>query len=145
MADNFYPLINALTEPEQTTTKDLPLYKEIAWDFKNDTPLLNNHEFRIIEKNDAISVWIYHALKTQKDVYPIYSDKFGNEIVDLFGENYTNALVKSEISRYVHEALEVNEYIVRINKVEVNFSGSLLEISVDVTTIYNELEVSFVV
>ena len=34
-----------------------PLYREIAWDFKRNTPIIQNGDFKIVEGNEAIKVW----------------------------------------------------------------------------------------
>ena len=62
MENSFYPFIDFLAETNNNipNNEPLPLYREIAWDFKNDHPLIENNEFKIVEMNDAISVWIYH-------------------------------------------------------------------------------------
>ena len=48
MEDSFYPFIDFLADTNIDITEDepLPLYREIAWDFKNDHPLVDNNEFK---------------------------------------------------------------------------------------------------
>ena len=75
--DSFYPFIDYITESvsdiELEEDDTLPLYREIAWDFKNEHPLIINNEFKIVEENEAICVWIWHAIKTFRYYYSIYS------------------------------------------------------------------------
>ena len=56
--DSFYPCIDCVTETvsniELEEDGTLPLYREIAWDFKNEHPLVVNNEFKIVEGNEAI-------------------------------------------------------------------------------------------
>ena len=147
MEDSFYPFIDFLADTNIDIPEDepLPLYREIAWDFKNDHPLIENNEFKIVEMNDAISVWIYHAIKTYRYAFSIYSWDFGCEIDTLLGQNYTPELTKMEVTRYIEEALLINPYILEINKIEVDFDGDVLQVDMRITTIYEELEVNFVV
>ena len=102
--DSFYPFIDFVTETvsniELEEDGTLPLYREIAWDFKNEHPLVVNNEFKIVEGNEAICVWIWHAIKTFRYCYSIYSWDFGCEIDTLLGQNYTYELTKAEATRY---------------------------------------------
>ena len=147
MENSFYPFIDFLAETNINipNNEPLPLYREIAWDFQNDTPLVVNNEFKIVEMNEAISVWIYHAIKTYRYAFSIYSWDFGCEIDTLLGQNYTAAHTKSEVTRYITEALEINPYILTIEKITVDFDGDVLSVGVRVITVYEELEVNFVV
>lgn len=145
--DSFYPFIDFLAEANisKTENKPLPLYREIAWDFKNDHPLIVNNEFKIVEMNEAISVWIYHAIKTYRYAFSIYSWDFGCEIDTLLGQNYTVNHTKAEVARYITDALMINPYILSIEKIIVDFDGDTLHVDVRVITVYEELEVNFVV
>ena len=147
MEDSFYPFIDFLADTNIDIPEDepLPLYREIAWDFKNDHPLVDNNEFKIVEMNDAISVWIYHAIKTYRYAFSIYSWDFGCEIDTLLGQNYTPAHTKAEVTRYIADALMINPYILSIEKIIVNFDGDTLQVDIRVITVYEELEVNFVV
>ena len=147
--DSFYPFIDYITESvsdiESEEDDTLPLYREIAWDFKNEHPLIINNEFKIVEENEAICVWIWHAIKTFRYYFSIYSWDFGSEIDTLLGQNYTPELTKMEVIRYIEEALLINPYILEINKLEVDFDGDTLQVDMRAITIYEELEVNFVV
>ena len=145
--DSFYPFIDFLAEANisKSENKPLPLYREIAWDFKNDHPLIVNNEFKIVEMNEAISVWIYHAIKTYRYAFSIYSWDFGCEIDTLLGQNYTVDHTKAEVARYITDALMINPYILSIEKIIVDFDGDTLHVDVRVITVYEELEVNFVV
>ena len=145
--DSFYPFIDFLAEANisKSENKPLPLYREIAWDFKNDHPLIVNNEFKIVEMNEAISVWIYHAIKTYRYAFSIYSWDFGCEIDTLLGQNYTVNHTKAEVARYITDALMINPYILSIEKIIVDFDGDTLHVDVRVITVYEELEVNFVV
>ena len=147
MEDSFYPFIDFLADTNIDIPEDepLPLYREIAWDFKNDHPLIENNEFKIVEMNDAISVWIYHAIKTYRYAFSIYSWDFGCEIDTLLGQNYTPAHTKAEVTRYIADSLMINPYILSIDKIIVDFDGDTLQVDVRVITVYEELEVNFVV
>ena len=118
-----------------------PLYREIAWDFKRDVPILENGDFKIVEGNEAIKVWVYKALLTPRYNYSIYSWNYGSELMDLIGKAYTPSLTKEEAKRHIKEALEINPYILDVNVVDTDFKDSILRANVKITTIYGESEV----
>ena len=118
-----------------------PLYREIAWDFKRDIPILENGDFKIVEGNEAIKVWVYKALLIPRYNYSIYSWNYGSELMDLIGKAYTPQLTKSEAKRYIEEALKINPYILEVNVIDTDFKDSVLSANVKITTIYGESEV----
>ena len=118
-----------------------PLYKEVAWDFKRDIPILENGDFKIVEGNEAIKVWVYKALLVPRYQYSIYSWGYGSELMDLIGKAYTPQLTKSEAKRYIEEALKINPYILEVNVIDTDFKDSVLSANVKITTIYGESEV----
>lgn len=113
-----------------------PLYREVAWDYKRDIPIINNGTFKIVEGNEAIKVWCYKALLVPRYLHSIYTWDYGNEIENLIGKPYTPSLTKAEAERYIKEALEINPYILDIEIIDIDFKESLLSASVKVTTIY---------
>ena len=118
-----------------------PLYHEVAWDFKRDIPILENGDFKIVEGNEAIKVWVYKALLVPRYNYSIYSWNYGSELMDLIGKAYTPQLTKSEAKRYIEEALKINPYILDVNVIDTDFKDSVLSANVKITTIYGESEV----
>ena len=118
-----------------------PLYREIAWDFKRDVPIIENGDFKIVEGNEAIKVWVYKALLVPRYNYSIYSWNYGSELMDLIGKAYTPQLTKSEAKRYIEEALKINPYILDVNVIDTDFKDSVLSANVKITTIYGESEV----
>lgn len=137
---SYFPFIS-VPDGEQTENTQLAMYKDVAWDFNLDKPILVNGKFKIVEGNEAIQVWCYKALKTERFVYPIYSWDFGSELNELIGKPYSKELVKSEAIRYIKEALIINEYILDVNVSNVGFDGSKLTATATVTTIYGEVDV----
>ena len=118
-----------------------PLYREVAWDFKKDIPIIENGDFKIVEGNEAIKVWVYKALLVPRYQYSIYSWGYGSELMDLIGKAYTPQLTKSEAKRYIEEALKINPYILDVNVIDTDFKDSVLSANVKITTIYGESEV----
>ena len=113
-----------------------PLYREVAWDFKNNIPILENGDFKIVEGNEAIKVWVYKAILTPRYNYSIYTWDYGSELLDLIGKAYTPSLTKEEAKRLIKEALEINPYILEVEIADISFKDSLLSAVVKVKTIY---------
>ena len=118
-----------------------PLYREVAWDFKRNIPIIENGDLKIVEGNNAIKVWVYKALLVPRYNYSIYSWNYGSELMDLIGKAYTPQLTKSEAKRYIEEALKINPYILDVNVIDTDFKDSVLSANVKITTIYGESEV----
>lgn len=119
---------------------ELPIFKEIAWDFRRDKPLIdkNTKDFIIVEKDEALKVWIYKTIKIARYRFLIFTDDYGTELEELVGKKYTKGYTESEATRFIKEALNINQYITKINKIDANFKGDLLTIYLNVDTIYNE-------
>ena len=123
------------------TDNTFPLYKEVAWDFEKDNPILENKEFKIVEGNEAIKVWAYKALLATRYQHSIYSWDYGSELLSFIGKAYTPELTKSEAKRYIKEALEINPYILEVDVSNINFKDGALNADIKLLTIYGESEV----
>ena len=125
----------------ENSIDELPMYYEVGWDYIKDEPLIENNEFVIVEGKNAIKVWIYKAIKTVRYQHPIYSWDYGCEISSLIGQKYTKGLTKSESERYIKEAILINPYITDVKIIDINFSEDILSVSIQVDTIYGEVNV----
>ena len=133
-----FPIIQPKVEAE---TKELPIYRETAWDYENDRPIYKNGSPFIIEGKEAVEVWIWNALQTVRRRHEIYTWDYGNDLESLFGQPYTEELKRSEAVRYVRECLMVNPYITEVKDISVNFADGTLYISCAASTIYGDIEV----
>ncbi len=131
---SLFPFISNADEVKVDNT--FPLYKEVAWDFKRNIPILENGDFKIVEGNNAIKVWVYKAILTPRYNYSIYTWDYGSELLDLIGKAYTPSLTKEEAKRLIKEALEINPYILEVEITNISFKDSLLSATVKVKTIY---------
>ena len=137
---SIFPFISP--PPNLENLNEYPTYREIAWDFKKNEPIIENGEFKIVEGNEAIKTWVYLALLTPNKQYPIYSWDYGSEVKELIGKNYTKALTKAEAQRLIEECLIINPYIVEVQVVDTDFKEATLTCDIKITTIYGDLEVS---
>ena len=137
MANDLYPFI---IEEENSKDDSLEMFKEIAWDYLRDKPLVDEKtkDYVIVEGDEALKVWIYKTIKIARYRYPIFSTDYGTELEELVGDKYTKGYTESEAIRYIREALSVNEYIKNINIIDSNFSEDNLKLRINVDTVYNE-------
>lgn len=141
MAETLFPFFGDTTTVA-TSADSLPLYKEVAWDFEKNIPIVEKGDFKIVEGNEAIKTWVYKTMKTERFRYQIYSWDYGSELESLLGQSYTPNLTKAESIRYIKEALLINPYIKNVSNVEVTFSNGTLFIDATLETIYGETEVN---
>ena len=136
-----FPFINGDDGLLEASSNNLPVYKECAWDFVKDEAIFVDGSPKIVYKNEAIKIWIYKAIKTNRYQYEIYSWDYGSEIESLIGKGFEIGFIKSETQRYIEEALLINPYITKINKIDVEFNKDVLTAYVDLETIYGKLDI----
>ena len=137
---SLFPFISGTDEVKVDNI--FPMYREIAWDFEKNIPILENGDFKLIEGNEAIKVWAYKSLLTPRYSYSIYSWDYGSELMDLIGKAYTPSLTKEEAKRYIKEALLINSYILEVTVLDTSFKDGLLSADIKIVTIYGESEVT---
>ncbi len=137
-----FPFIGVPEDYILPKTEELPIFREVAWDFEKDEPILEKGDFKIIEKKEALKVWIYKCTKTNRYEHEIYSLEYGTELSELIGQKYTKGLTESEASRFIKEALLINPYILEVNVKSANFNRDILSANVKVSTIYGEVEIN---
>ena len=137
---SLFPFISNTDDVKVDNT--FPLYREVAWDFEKNTSIIQNGDFKMVEGNNAIKVWVYKALLTPRYNYSIYTWDYGSELLDLIGKAYTPSLTKSEAKRYIEEALLINPYILEVNVLDTDFKDGILSANVKIVTIYGESEVT---
>ena len=136
---SIFPFINGDNGLLEVSSNNLPLYKECAWDFVNDRAIFVDGSPKILTGNEAIKVWIYKAIKTNRYQYEIYTWDYGCEIESLIGKGFQIGFIKSETKRYIEEALTVNPYITKINKINVYFNKDILTAEIDLDTVYGRI------
>lgn len=135
----------------------LPVFREYAWDFERDALILVNGSPTVVERKEALKVWIYKVLRTPRFRYPVYTWSYGHELEGLIGSAYTNGAVQAETGgggvytnrvmqveaeRRVREALLVNPYITGVSVADVELIGSRLTVEVAVETVYGEVKMN---
>lgn len=119
-------------------SEELPMLKEYAYDFeKNELLLDKDGKTYLVEGNEALRIWIFKALITERFHYTAYSFAFGSEYQEqLIGHAMNVEIVKLEMERFIVEALMVNPYIKRLDNFVFENSSTGMTVSFDCTSIY---------
>ena len=137
MASIFPSFVEEVKAIEQNQNNTLPVAREIAIDFNTGNPIIKNNDYVIVEKNDAIAVWCYYALKIARGRFLAFTRNYGSELEEkIIGKQY-NPDTYGKIKRIVEDCLLVNEYIKSIDNVQVEFDDRLT-IEIELTTLYKE-------
>lgn len=134
-----FPFVSVTAEQETTS---LPIFQEIAWNYETDSPIMQDGEPVIVEKTEAIKVWIHKAMNTERYLYMAHTWKYGAEVESLIGTTLTPKAKESEIKRYITEALLVNPYITEVKEFFISFKSDTVNAEFTVITIYGEVSMS---
>ena len=137
MASIFPSFVDEVRAIEQNKNNTLPVAKEIAIDFSTGEPIIKNGDFVVVEKNEAIKVWCYYALKIPKGRFLAFTNNYGSELEEkIIGKQY-NSDTYSKVKRIVEDCLLVNPYIKSIDNVTVSFNDKI-NIEIELTTVYEK-------
>jgi hypothetical protein len=136
---NLFPII----QPQSSeTVTELKLYKEVKWDFENNSPVIMNGAPVVVSGKEAVLVWAWKALNSSRYKYEIYTWDYGCEVESLIGKPFTEELKQSEATRYIRECLLVNPYITDVSDITASLIDDILSISCTIETIYGEVDVN---
>lgn len=129
------------TEYSSQENAELPLFKEYAWDFKENDFVMKNGKPVVVEGLEAVKVWAEKALVTERYRYTVYSWAYGQEFDGLVGSAYSKSAVESECKRYLRECLLINPYIKEVDETRTSFEGDLLCVDFTLETVYGKARV----
>ena len=130
------------TSATASAEESFDLFKEYAWDFDNNCFLYDSKGKHILlEGNEALKVWVYKALRTERYVYLAYSRNYGIELYPFLAKVMSVQERKSELRRVITECLMCNPYISSIDSIifDEENNGEDMEVQIVMTTIYGEL------
>lgn len=136
-----FPFVGDLTIQERE--QELPVFIEYDWDFEHNTFKLDSLGNRIkVTADDALKVWVYKALMTERNQYLAYSRRYGIELKPFIGDVMSVGERYSELKRVIIECLMVNPYIKSVDSVEFEEVQDKVECFVTLTTIYGGLNIN---
>ncbi len=116
--------------------KKLPVFREYAYDFEGNCLKLRAGRPYLVEKDEALKIWIYHALRVPRYIFPAHSHEYGNELESLTGCAGGREVTESETRRYITEAVMVNPYIQELGGFRFEHGASAMKVTFEVTTLY---------
>lgn len=135
------PFVTGPTAAE-TTASDLPVFKEYAWDYERDRFIYNaDGTHKIVEKNEAIKVWVLHTLRVERYRYLAYFDDYGIELEPFVGTGPNDSERSSELFRYVKEGLLVNPYILDVTALSTKLDHKKITMKLQLATVYGSTSV----
>ena len=140
-----YPFVGAsdATIQAMQATQELPTFKEFDWDFENNCFKYDKSGHHVLlEGADALKVWIYKALATERYRYEAYSWQYGIELKPFIGMVMGVEEQISELKRIIIECLMVNPYIISVDNFEFTQEGASSHVTIELTTVYGEVGVS---
>ena len=125
-----------------TNTSTIDTYMEYAWDFQNDCFIYEDGKHKIVTENEALKVWIYKVLKTERWRYRAYDNAYGIELEQFIGAYTNNKDSSTELEQYIKEALIINPYIKSIDDISASIDCDELSYDISLTTIYSPMIVT---
>jgi len=98
---------------------------------------------RILNKFDGHEAMIQAVdkiLKTERFVYPIYDNQYGNDFFELFGKSFDYATV--EVERMVKEALLADDRVLSVSVDDIQvIDRTILKVNGSCATVYGDIPI----
>lgn len=124
-------------ENTQETVQEMPLYKEVAWDYINNKPIIQDGDLKFVTGLEAVKSWIFRNIQIERYKHEIYTWNNGNELSTLIGKPF-NALNKAESERIVRDSILINPYVIDVKMNDIKFADGKITMEFDVRTIYGD-------
>ena len=127
----------------KTEVEEIPIFKEYAIDFKTGEYLKDeNNDIKVLEKNEALKVWIFKALKTERFRYAdVHSDNYGSELETNIGTIYQKSVKDALMINQIRDTLLVNPYILECYNFDISNEDEYVpQITFNVKTVYGKLK-----
>ena len=96
---------------------------------------------KIVEGIEAIKVWIWLCLHTERFRHAIYSADYGTSFEQYIGHVLSDEYINTDCESEISDALLINEYIESIEDFEAIKDGEHLRVSFRVVTKFGNIEV----
>ena len=133
---------NIFLKKIETEAEEIPIFKEYAIDFKTEEYIKDGTDIKVLEKNEALKVWIFKALKTERFRYTdVHSDNYGSELETNIGTVYQKSVKDALMINQIRDTLLVNPYILECYNFDISNEDEYIpQITFNVKTVYGELE-----
>lgn len=133
---NVFPFTVEEPALETAGKEQLPVFRELAYDYERNCLKRRGGKTYVVEKDEALQIWIYKALRAKRFIWPAYTHAYGSELEAVIGISNSKEIIDSEVKRYITEALMVNPYIQELSGFSFTHEGSRLTAEFEVTTVY---------
>lgn len=136
-------LLNLIEKQQQEMQENsLPLFTEMAIDFNTGEIISKDGELVKLTGKEALNVWIWKTLKTERNRFKAYSSSFGSDIHKEIGYVYDRTVKEQLIASEIVDTLIVNPYILRVYDFEIDYSDESLTLNIKfkVDSIYGVAE-----
>ena len=127
--------LSSAIESKSETNTVIEMPREYAIDFE--TGQLTG---KIVEGTEALRVWIWLCLRTQRFRYQIYSWDYGADMEQYIGQILTDEYLETDMRDEIEDALKINEYITGIENYSFTRSGSAVTVLFSVQTLLGNIE-----
>lgn len=87
----------------------------------------------------ALKVWVWKTLKTKRNRYLIYSEDYGNDLIENIGQIYDKTTKDALMINEIKNCLLVNPYITNVYNFSIDGERTPI-ISFSIDTIYGSVE-----
>lgn len=130
------PFVVGMTADSETT-QELDEFREYAWDFDHNSFRYDaTGKYIVVTRNEAIKVWIYKLLKTERYRYIAYYDDYGLELEKYIGKVPNDGISSSAVYADIKEAVLANPYILAVNNVRFSKESKKIVIQMEYETVY---------
>lgn len=134
-----FPNYVEFDEPKRTARG-----KSFLFDFEKGDFATVDGRLIIVDKIDALKVWIEKILKTEKFKFKVYDngekDQYGTTLLEFVNSDYPLDFMQSEIEREVRNALLKNNEIIGLNSFKFHRDKRTLICEFVANTIYGEVK-----
>ena len=130
------------TAPAQAAEAALPLFREWAVDWENESFALRRGEPYLVSGDEALKIWVTRALRpeSQRFRYTAWSADYGNELTLLLGGCVDQGILESQARQSIRDALLVSPYIRSVDGFSFEKRGSAVTVRFTVRTVYGSFD-----
>lgn len=132
--------INSMLQSEEASTAStntLTIPEEYGIDFKT-----GQMTGKIVQGLEAIKVWIWQCLHTERFRYPLYSWQYGTRLEQYIGHVLSDEYLQADCEDEITEALTVNPYITGLEDFTAEKEDDHMTISFRCITTLGDIEVN---
>lgn len=138
MMEQIFPFLDPQAVP--VIASGLPVAREVKWDYERDHPVYVGGAPVMVERAEAVAVWAWNALHTERWRWPLFTGNYGNEIDSLIGQTWSDDYKRAEVRRYIAECLLVSPYIKRLDHMDITFQDGKVTAAFDLISIYGMIK-----